>query len=79
MYQTLRYESTRATIAAIHGSVIEVAEKAPPETGTAAEAGQAGDTDIFLEPAPLARAREISGQVRERSYADGEKEQGTER
>lgn len=79
MYQTLRYESTRATIAAIHSSVVEVAERAAPETGTATEAGQARSTDFPREPTIPARAQELPGQVRERSYADGDKEQGAER
>jgi TM2 domain-containing membrane protein YozV len=78
MYQTLRYDSTRATIAAIHSSVVEVAEKAASGTGPPPEAREVS-TGSFQGPAAPAQAWARPDQVRERSRADSDKERDTER
>lgn len=57
MYQTLRYDSTRATVAAIHSSVVEVAEKASPGVGPAPikpDEGPGGLPTHVRAPSPLA-------------------------
>lgn len=78
MYQTLRYDSVRATIAAIHSSVVEIAEKVVPQTGPIDELGEVSGTDSSQESAPPERVWESTDQVRERSPADGDRRRDQE-
>jgi hypothetical protein len=74
MYQTLRYDSTRATIAAIHSSVLEVTEKVSGTQEPAAPAADAARADPIPPPTAPGRAREFPDRIRERAHADSGEE-----